>query len=227
MSAQHVEHGDMREVLARWKDDGLLVDSPSAFNCVVCGKTFTPYRTTGNAKGKVCSNICREKYLKVQATSYRKALSKENSTIPKINDLELGVAAKHIVCADLLIQGYKAFMTDQFCSYDVAVDLGNRLIRVQVKATRGLKVIIGRKYKAYTWAPRRAGKKGKRVYGKADFDILALVAMDIRTVAYLAEQEVGLSIVNLRPPGDYEAHKNRRYPPVDENPFSKALKEIK
>ena len=105
-----------------------------------------------------------------------------------VTDLAAGAAGEHLVCADLLMQGYRAFLADQNCPYDVAVDVGGRLIRIQVKATRGARAIPQRvgHFPAYMWHVRRAGKKGARTYAEGEFDLLALVALDVRKVAYVA-----------------------------------------
>ncbi len=58
-----------------------------------------------------------------------------------ISDLEVGKAAEHLVVADLILSGYRAYLTDQGLPYDVVVDVGGRLYRVQVKATRGLRPV--------------------------------------------------------------------------------------
>ena len=47
----------------------------------------------------------------------------------------MGKAAEHLVCADLLMKGYNAFLSDQGLPFDVVIDLGRRLFRVQVKGT--------------------------------------------------------------------------------------------
>lgn len=110
-----------------------------------------------------------------------------------VTDLAAGTAAEHLVCADLLLQGYKAFLTNQICAYDVVVDVGGRLIRIQVKATRETRAIPQRvnHYPAYRWHVKRAGKKGLRAYGNDEFELLALVAIDARLIAYM-------------PPGDHK-----------------------
>lgn len=104
-----------------------------------------------------------------------------------VNDLAAGAAGEHLVCADLLLQGYRAFLADQNCPYDVAVDAGGRLIRIQVKSTRKARSIPQRvgHFPAYMWHIRRAGKGGARVYAKGEFDLLALVALDVQKIAYL------------------------------------------
>lgn len=101
------------------------------------------------------------------------------------DDLALGTAAEHLVCADLLISGYRAYRTDQVCAYDVAVEAGEAIIRVQVKATREPRSVPGGRGVAHMWHVRRAGKGGRRTYGEGEFDMLALVALDCRKIAYL------------------------------------------
>lgn len=105
----------------------------------------------------------------------------------RLTDLAAGVAGEHLVCADLLLQGYRAFLADQNCPYDVAVEYGGLLVRIQVKATRCPRPIPQRKNHrpAYMWFVRRAGKGGKRLYSDKDFDLLALVALDTKQIAYL------------------------------------------
>ena len=53
-----------------------------------------------------------------------------------IPDLEIGKAAEHLVVADLILSGYRAYLTEQGLPYDVVIDYEGRLYRVQVKATR-------------------------------------------------------------------------------------------
>ncbi len=117
-------------------------------------------------------------------------------------DLAVGTAAEHLVCFDLLMAGYRAFLADQNCPYDVAVELGGRLVRIQVKSTRKQKAIPQRieHIPAYMWHVRRAGKRGVRFYAEGEFDALALVALDIRTIAYLPPEALKQT-VHIRPPG--------------------------
>ena len=60
---------------------------------------------------------------------------RESSLRQVSHELELGRAAEHLACADLLLGGWHAFHTAQGMAYDLAVDVGTRLLRVQVKAT--------------------------------------------------------------------------------------------
>jgi len=117
-------------------------------------------------------------------------------------DLAVGTAAEHLVCFDLLMSGYRAFLTDQNCPYDVAVEVDGRLVRVQVKSTRLPRAIPQRAkhISAYMWHVKRTGKGGKGVYTHGDFDVLALVALDIKTIAYLPP-EVMKQTIHIRIPG--------------------------
>jgi len=117
-------------------------------------------------------------------------------------DLAVGTAAEHLVCFDLLMAGYRAFLADQNCPYDVAVELSGRLIRIQVKSTRKRRPIPQRvqHIPAYMWHVRRAGKRGARCYADGEFDALALVALDIQTIAYLPPEGLKQTI-HIRAPG--------------------------
>lgn len=119
------------------------------------------------------------------------------------DDLELGKAAEHLVCADLIMQGYRAFLSDQGLPYDIVVDVEGAFVRIQVKATRrpknpspGTRLTVG-----YFFHLRRAGKGGRRRYPPDAFDLYALVAMDRQAIAYLSPAECHYQTVALRVPG--------------------------
>jgi len=139
----------------------------------------------------------------------------------EIEDLALGTAAEHMVCADLILSGWNAFLADQNCAYDVAVDIGGRLVRVQVKATRRQRPTPQRKkhVPAYMWHVRRAGKGGARLYKGDEFDVLALVAVDIMEIAYMPPSQTKQSI-HIRPPGSNGGKQFSQYP------FSSAIPDI-
>lgn len=130
-----------------------------------------------------------------------------------VTDLAAGTAAEHLVCADLLLDGWRAFLADQNCAYDVAVDVAGRLVRVQVKATRQQRAIPQRAehIPAYMWHVRRAGKKGQRFYAEDEFDLLALVALDIRRIAYFLPSQAKQTI-HIRPPGSVGGKQFDAYP---------------
>lgn len=140
-----------------------------------------------------------------------------------ITDLAAGTAAEHIVCADLLLSGYRAFLTDQNCPYDVAVEYGGRLVRVQVKATRQPRTIPQRvnHRSGYLFFTRRAGKRGLRRYGEGEFDVLALVALDVKRIAYVPVTGVKDTII-VRIPGMVYGGRNRIGRNFDDLTFEKA-----
>lgn len=174
---------------------------------------ITPYYTSPD--GEVADMQMR--LVDFESVSRPVKLRDDNSP----SDLAAGTAGEHLVCADLLLAGYRAFFTDQNCPYDIAVDLGGRLIRLQVKSTRSPKATPQRRshIPAYQWHVRRAGKGRRRLYGADDFDLLALVALDIRRVAFLPPSAHAMTI-HLRPPG---APGGRHF---DDYPFTKAAQDI-
>jgi hypothetical protein len=115
----------------------------------------------------------------------------------------MGKAAEHLVCADLLMKGYNAFLSDQGLPYDVVIDLGWRLFRVQVKGTAKPKNPMPRLRisDGYFFHVRRAGRGSRRVYGEDEFDLYALVALDIHAVAYFARDELDSQTICVRVPG--------------------------
>ena len=119
-----------------------------------------------------------------------------------VDMLRLGIAGEHLVCVDLLLAGYTAFLTDQLCPYDVAVEVDSHLLRVQVKTTLTHKPLPQRAEHtpSYVWHTRRAGKGSTRQYAAGAFDLLALVALDRRLVAYMATSHNIANTVHMRVP---------------------------
>ena len=142
--------------------------------------------------------------------------------------LEMGKAAEHLVCADLLIGGHQAFLSDQGLPYDVLVDMGQRILRVQVKATsasRNAQSASKAPNDVYQFYVRRRGRDGTgERLSEVHCDIVALVALDIRVVAYFLVSELAQS-VSLKPPGhDFSRlYRRRRMAPIDAYPFADAL----
>jgi hypothetical protein len=118
-------------------------------------------------------------------------------------ELELGRAAEHLICADLLLDGWAAYPTAQGMPYDLVVDIGARLIRLQVKSTFYPKnpQPNARATPAYFFSIRRAGRGGGRVYRANEFDAYALVALDRRLIAYFATVELPKQSAVIRVPG--------------------------
>jgi hypothetical protein len=107
----------------------------------------------------------------------------------EITDLQIGKAGEYLVCADLTIEGFIAYPSEQGLPYDLILDDGKKLLKVQVKTTRISKHIPQRKTSipSYIFHIGNNGKKGSRnVYDKKDVDLFALVCLDTRSIAYIS-----------------------------------------
>lgn len=121
-----------------------------------------------------------------------------------LSAMDVGKAAEHIVCADLIMSGYDAFLSDQCCPFDIVADVGDRLVRVQVKATLAPRNMNPRRRNpriGYSWSVRLRGKLGQaRRLDATHCDVIALVAMDVRAIAYFPVDLPGQTM-QLDPPG--------------------------
>lgn len=128
-----------------------------------------------------------------------------NLKIRVSRELEIGRAGEYLVLFDLLISGWVAYPTSQGVPYDIVVDIGHRIVRIQVKSTMMPKTAgsMNRGTPLYVFATRRAGKGGRRRYSKDEFDILALVALDRRLIAYYAVRDNSHDLIAIRVPGIY------------------------
>jgi len=139
--------------------------------------------------------------------------------------LEIGKAAEHLVCADLLLNGWTAYLSGQGLPYDIVVDTADRMVRIQVKSTLCPKnpSPSARVTPAYFFHVRRAGRGGKRLYAASEFDVYALVALDRRAVAYFAVAEMSIQCVSLRIPGTRYGPGGRMSRDFDGASFERAL----
>jgi len=103
------------------------------------------------------------------------------------NELQVGKAGEYLVCADLIMKGLIAFPSEQGLPYDVLVDTGKRLLRVQVKSTTAPRVIPQRAKDSYAYIfnVKRCGKNNTQRYNDSEIDMFALVCLDTRQVGYL------------------------------------------
>lgn len=146
----------------------------------------------------------------------------------------IGAAAVHIVCADLLLAGYTAFPAAEGLHYDVILDNGGVLYRVQVKGTllarsRPSRPLAPALYNFGTTRNHRPDRIGERSrlkrYDTREVDLIACVAIDIRTVAYFRVVGPFIGALHLYPPGttpwvrDGIAQRRR----IDEFPIAQAL----
>jgi len=109
-----------------------------------------------------------------------------------ITDLQIGKAGEYLVCADLILQGFIAFPSEQGLPFDVVLNDNGRLLKIQVKTTRQAKHNPQRKtdIPAYIFhiginGCGKNGKKRRNKYDQSQVDLFALVALDSKRIAYL------------------------------------------
>lgn len=194
----------------------------------VCPNTLREYAAAGLSARQVCRKIgvteqtLRKHSLRhgIQFRDGRSPTQEQvERSIAAANDvpqgfsaasdaLKLGKAGEHLVCADLLSRGYDAFLSDQGLPYDVLVDLGDRILRVQVKTSlspRNCNAKGKSPNLVYGFNIRRRGKNGagQRLDG-SHCDIIALVGFLHKAIAYFRVDEVSQTVA-LHPPG-YSFH---------------------
>jgi len=110
----------------------------------------------------------------------------------EIDDLQVGVAGEHLVCADLIMKGYNAYLSDQGLPYDVVADINGKLYKIQVKTTSKYRSVPQRKTHtpAYLFFIKRCGKGGKKQYKTTDYDFMALVTLDSKMIGYIGNEHV-------------------------------------
>lgn len=113
--------------------------------------------------------------------------------------LQIGKAGEYLVCADLILKGFIAFPSEQGLPYDVLLDTGERLLKVQVKTTEKARLIQQRNnpIPAYIFSIKRAGANGRTRYEEKEIDLFALVCLDTMQIGYLTNKEMPTTI-NIR-----------------------------
>lgn len=120
------------------------------------------------------------------------------------NELQIGKAGEYLVCSDLIMKGFVAFPSEQGLPYDVLLDTGDRLLRVQVKTCEKPRVLPQRNTETfvYQYNIKRHGKNNIEKYGKDEVDVFALVALDSRMVGYVlpsgAKETLNFRVDSLR-----------------------------
>jgi len=124
------------------------------------------------------------------------------------NELQIGKAGEHLVCCDLILQGYNAFLADQGLPYDVLVDINGEIKKIQVKTTT--KLVSNKKTKDIYRFGLRRGKGGKGRLKEVDCDYYAFVALDIKSIAYIPMKEMYARNKKLKQTMDFKS-KNIKY----------------
>lgn len=115
------------------------------------------------------------------------------------NAMQVGKAGEYLTCADLILKGFVAFPSEQGLPFDVVMDNGKRLLRIQVKTSSLPRIIPQRKGEstAYIFNIKRHGKNNTLVYDDSEVDVFALVCLDTKNVGYLLNGDMP-STINLR-----------------------------
>lgn len=103
-------------------------------------------------------------------------------------ELQIGKAGEHLVCCDLITQGYNAFLADQGLPFDIIVEYGGKLQKIQVRST-SQKRTYGKSKNIYRFGTRR-GKGAVTRVRNAEVDCYAFVALDVMKVAYVPISEM-------------------------------------
>ena len=109
-----------------------------------------------------------------------------------VDDMQVGKAGEYLVCADLIMRGYIAYPSEQGLPYDVVLDMGGELIKVQVKTTRTHKQTPQRVNNCNTYAfnVKRRGKGNKAIHSQDSCHIFALVALDEKQIGYMKNEDI-------------------------------------
>ena len=113
--------------------------------------------------------------------------------------LQIGKAGEYLVCADLIMKGFIAFPSEQGLPYDIILDTGERILKVQVKTTEKPRLVQQRSnpIPAYVFSIKRAGSEGRTRYDEKEIDLFALVCLDTMQIGYLTNKEMPTTI-NIR-----------------------------
>ena len=146
--------------------------------------------------------------------------------------LDVGTAAEHLVCADLIMHGFNAFMSSAGLPYDVVFDAEGEFYRVAVKSTLNARLRLARKNPSKKTYQFNILRRGKRRYTLRQADLVALVGIDRKLIAYLAVEECP-TIMHLDHPDEWlrKTNSKGKTPHVcrvfDDFPLYQALQRIK
>lgn len=101
-----------------------------------------------------------------------------------ITDMQAGKAGEFLVCADLITQGFNAFLAGEGLPYDVVAQVPGRLVKIQVKSLRR-PTPREPEPPLYVVSAMQCGKGGKSRYKDGDVDVFAAVALDAKSIGYM------------------------------------------
>ncbi|OPZ79386.1 MAG: hypothetical protein BWY78_00060 [Alphaproteobacteria bacterium ADurb.Bin438] len=127
------------------------------------------------------------------------------------NKFQIGKAGEHLVCFDLIKKGFLVSIASETLPYDLLLDTGNKIIKVQVKTTECPKKTNqwrGRS-EAYVFNIKRKGANGAKKYLDNEVDLFALVSLDTMQVGYIKNCDmpttINIRVDNMK--GDYHDEK--------------------
>lgn len=98
-----------------------------------------------------------------------------------------GVASEKLVEVDLILQGFDTFQpTSQELPYDLVAQKDNKFHRIQVKMGQ-------KKAKNKIYVDARKGSAKVRNYSDSDYDVLAVVDLETRKVAYIPKEKINVT----------------------------------
>lgn len=118
---------------------------------------------------------------------------KVESFIRHSQHLQIGKAGEYLTCSDLITKGLVAFPSEQGLPYDVVIDTGVKILKVQVKTTEKSQKVNQRinDSLSYTFHTKRRGNKNNvRGFTKEDCDLFAFVSLETKQVAYMKVEDV-------------------------------------
>ena len=121
-------------------------------------------------------------------------------------ELQVGKAGEHLVCCDLILQGFNAFLADQGLPFDILVENNGKIGRIQVKATNGLKNFGRGTVNIYRFGTRK-GKGGRTRINQGDVDYYAFVSLDSMTIAYVPIKEMLTRAGQIKQTVDFKTRK--------------------
>lgn len=127
---------------------------------------------------------------------YKKGSFSVNEPLDKFR---LGKAGEFLTGANLILKGFDVSQAGETLPYDLLLDTGEKILKVQVKTTETYRTTNQWRGKsgAYVFGIKRKGYNSKKRYGEDEVDVFALVALDTMQVGYLTNGEMPTTI-NVR-----------------------------
>lgn len=124
-------------------------------------------------------------------------------------ELQIWKAWEHFVCYDLIMRWFNAFLSDQWCNYDVLVEIKWKIKRIQVRTRSKTSSYL--KWKDVYRVSFRRWRWSKKTINSSEFDFLAVVLLDIKQIAYIPVKEITTKDKKLIQCVDLKVRWNSKY----------------